>query len=213
MRHIEAIVFDMDGVLVDAREWHFLALNKALGLFGYTISPEEHKTDFDGLPTRRKLEILSSRNGLPLGMHDFINELKQKYTVELIHEFCRPSFQHQYTLKQLKIEKYRLGLASNSIMATITLMMEKTALSEYLDVVVSAENVTQGKPSPEIYQKIFSDLKLEACQVVVVEDNENGIKAASLSGAHVFEVEDPSMVSIDLIRTFINKIEDENCKQ
>jgi hypothetical protein len=92
-------------------------------------------------------------------------------------------------------------------------MMEKTALNEYLDVIVSAENVTHGKPSPEIYKKIFSDLKVEACQVVIVEDNENGIKAATLSGAHVLEVEDPSMVSLDLIRTFINKIEDENCKR
>ena len=158
MRHIKAVVFDMDGVLVDAREWHYLALNRALSLFGYSISPEDHEAEFDGLPTKKKLEMLSLRNGLPREMHGFINVLKQKYTIELIHKFCRPTFKHEYTLLQLKRENYKIGLASNSIMATIKLMMEKSALDKYLDIIVSAENVTAGKPDPEIYVKIIFSL-------------------------------------------------------
>ncbi len=211
MRHIEAVVFDMDGVLVDAREWHYIALNKALGLFGYAISLEEHETDFDGLPTRKKLEMLSARKGLPNQMHEFLNILKQKYTVDLIHKFCRPTFKHEYALKQLKADKYKIGLASNSIAATIELMMKKTSLERFLDEIVSAEEVAVGKPSPEIYEKIFEKLTVAPCNVIVIEDNENGIKAATESGAHVLRVSDPSEVDIELIRAFISEVEAKNC--
>ena len=55
MTKIKAIVFDMDGVLIDAKEWHYEALNRALGLFGYGISRYDHLSRYDGLPTRRKL--------------------------------------------------------------------------------------------------------------------------------------------------------------
>jgi beta-phosphoglucomutase len=206
VRHIEAVVFDMDGVLVDAREWHYVALNKALELFGYTISLEEHETEFDGLPTRKKLEMISARSSLPIQMHDFINTLKQKYTIDLIHKYCRPTFKHEYALKQLKLDNYKIGLASNSITATIKLMMEKTALDQYLDDFVSAEDVTNGKPSPEIYEKIFSRLGVDPCKVLVIEDNENGIRAAIRAGAHVLKVSNPSEVDLQLIYSFISEL-------
>jgi beta-phosphoglucomutase len=211
MRHIKAVVFDMDGVLVDAREWHYLALNKALDLFGYAISIDDHENSFNGLPTRKKLEILSKNNGLPQGMHGFINELKQKYTVELVHKYCRPSFKHEFALQQLKQENYKIGLASNSIIATINLMMEKTSLEKYLDSIISAESVTNGKPDPEMYLKIFEDLNVDPCNVVVVEDNQNGVLAATQAGAHVLKVADPSEVDIDRILNFIEEIEVQSC--
>ena len=78
---IRAIVFDMDGVLIDAREWHYEALNQALGLLGFSISRFDHLSTYDGLPTRRKLEMLSMERGLPRALHDFINALKQEYTI------------------------------------------------------------------------------------------------------------------------------------
>ena len=81
---IKAILFDMDGVLIEAKEWHFEALNRALDLFGMAISRVDHLSTFDGLPTRKKLELLSVDRGLPSELHEFINELKQKYTMELI---------------------------------------------------------------------------------------------------------------------------------
>ena len=56
---IKAVVFDMDGVLIDATDWHFHALNQALSLFGLEIEYEEHLSQFNGLPTKSKLKILS----------------------------------------------------------------------------------------------------------------------------------------------------------
>jgi beta-phosphoglucomutase len=206
MTHIKAVVFDMDGVLVDAREWHYIALNRALELFGYSISAEDHREIFDGLPTKKKLEMLSINNDLPVGLHGFINQLKQKYTIELIYKYCRPTFKHEYALQQLKTQGFKIGLASNSVMATIQLMMEHTALKKYLDFIISAEDVVNGKPDPEIYTKLFLKLGVDPCAVVVVEDNENGVVAATKSGAHVLRVESPREVNIEAVLSFIEEL-------
>lgn len=69
MTKIKAVIFDMDGVLIDAKEWHYEALNKALALFGFAISRQEHLDSYDGLPTRKKLEMLSSEKEPTKGLH------------------------------------------------------------------------------------------------------------------------------------------------
>ena len=100
MNQIKAVLFDMDGVLIDAREWHYEALNRALALLGYEISRYEHLTTFDGLPTARKLQMLTVERGLPAELHAFINSLKQQYTLELVATSCKPVFHHEFALAQ-----------------------------------------------------------------------------------------------------------------
>lgn len=185
---IKAIVFDMDGVLIDAKDWHYEALNKALRLFGYEINRYDHLVTYDGLPTAKKLEMLSAEKGLPVGLHTFINQLKQKYTEDMVHAHCVPKFFHEYALSRLRSEGYRLAVASNSIRKTVELMMSKSNLLPYLDFFLSNQDVKKAKPSPEIYSTAIQRLGLRPCEVMVVEDNINGIKAATGAGAHVMKV-------------------------
>lgn len=112
---IKAVLFDMDGVLIDAKNWHYEALNRALQLFGYSISRESHLSTFDGLPTRTKLEMLTKSRGLPKGLHDFLNTLKQTYTLEISYQRCKPTFNHQYALSRLKEDGYKIAVCSNSV--------------------------------------------------------------------------------------------------
>ena len=203
---IEAIIFDMDGVLIDARDWHYDALNQALTLFGYEISRHEHLTQYDGLPTRVKLQRLSLEKGLPKHLHDFINEMKQQYTMTLVHEKCRPRFQHEYALSRLKREGYRLALASNSIRDTIANMMRRSNLAGYFDLMLSNEDVTHAKPHPEIYATAMAGLGLAPHQCLVVEDNDNGIRAATAAGAHVLVVGTPDEVRYATISDRIRAI-------
>lgn len=188
MSKIKAVIFDMDGVLIDAKEWHYEALNRALALFGYEISRYDHLVTYDGLPTAKKLEMLSMEKGMPRRLHSFINELKQQYTVDKIFTDCHPVFAHEYALSMLKKEGYRIAVASNSIRHTIELMMKKSNLAGYLDFFLSNQDVTKPKPDPEIYQTAVSRLGLEPQECVVVEDNHNGIQAAKAAGTHVMEV-------------------------
>ena len=204
---IKAVVFDMDGVLINAREWHYEALNRALGLFGYSISRADHLTTFDGLPTSKKLELLTRERGLPADLHAFINEVKQLFTVEQIHMHCRPLFTHEYTLSKLKAAGYKVGLASNSIKSTIELMMQKANLATYLDVVLSNQDVTHAKPHPEMYLKAAELLKVPPAQCLVVEDNEHGIKSATAAGCHVLVVSDVNEVQLDRVLDAIRRAE------
>lgn len=204
---IKAVIFDMDGVLIEAKDWHYEALNKSLNLFGYNISRFEHLTKFDGLPTKDKLNILSAEYNLPYELHSFINEMKQNYTMEIVHTKCKPLFIHEYALSKLKMEGFKLAVASNSIKNTVVTMMEKAALTKYLDHMISNEDVEKGKPDPEMYIKTIGLLGLTPNECVVVEDNENGIRAAKAAGAHVLAVSDVTDVVYRNIKEFINSIE------
>ena len=156
MQNIKAILFDMDGVLIDAKEWHYESLNKALNLFGTEISRYDHLVTFDGLPTKKKLEMLSIEAGFPKGLHHFVNELKQVYTMEIVYAKCKPTFHHQYALSKLKDDGYSIAVCSNSVKNSIDIMMQKSNLMQYLDFFLSNQDVKQGKPHPEIYSKAIS---------------------------------------------------------
>lgn len=204
---IKAILFDMDGVLIDAKEWHFESLNRALELFGMPISRFEHLTTFDGLPTRKKLEMLSLDRGLPIQLHDFLNEMKQRYTMEIVHTRCKPKFIHEYALSSLKSRGYKLAVCSNSVRASVETMMIKAELYKYLDIMISNEDVANGKPDPEMYVKAMKQFKLEPNECLIVEDNENGIKAAQGSGGHLLVVRDVSETNLENITARISEIE------
>lgn len=210
MCNIKAILFDMDGVLIDAKEWHYEALNRALRLFGYEISRFDHIHTFDGLPTRDKLKLLSEGSNLPVGLHGFLNQLKQQYTLELIAQKCRPVFQHEYALSRLKREGFLLAVCSNSVRTTILEMMDRAKLSEYLDLILSNEDVERAKPDPEIYLAAMKRLGLEAEQCLILEDNKNGIQAAKASGGHLLKIDTVADVNYANIRDRIEQISSGN---
>ncbi len=197
----------MDGVLIEAKDWHYEALNQALQLFGYEINRFEHLTSYDGLPTSMKLKKLTLEKGLPNQLHEFINEMKQQYTVSMIQNLCRPRFNHEYALSKLKSEGYRLAVGSNSIRMTIKMMMDYAKLTDYLEFMLSNQDVKNAKPDPEIYLTAMSKMGLSPSECLVVEDNENGIKAAKASGAHLLVVKTVDEVTYDNIKNRILEIE------
>jgi beta-phosphoglucomutase len=208
MSKIKAVIFDMDGVLIEAKDWHYKALNKALLLFGMEISRYDHLVTYDGLPTKKKLEMLTAERGLPKGLHTFINDMKQQYTMEIVYVECKPKFNHEYALSKLKNEGYQMAVCSNSVRNTIEVMIQKASLDSYLTFYISNQDVTHGKPDPEMYNKAIKRMDLSPLECLIVEDNENGIKAARASGAHVMEVETVDDVNYENIKTHITKFEE-----
>ncbi|MGB8602334.1 MAG: HAD hydrolase-like protein, partial [Rhizomicrobium sp.] len=137
MAMIKAILFDMDGVLIDAKEWHYQALNRALELFGFTIEREAHLTTYDGLPTKTKLEILTQAHSLPKNLIPFINRLKQVYTLEKVYTSCKPQFIHRFALGALSREGYKIAVCSNAVRQSVETMMRLSSLYDYMDVILS----------------------------------------------------------------------------
>jgi beta-phosphoglucomutase-like phosphatase (HAD superfamily) len=204
---IKAVLFDLDGVLVDATEWHYDALNRALALFGYTISRYEHLTTYNGLPTRKKLEMLSVEKGFPRGLHSLTHKIKQKYTREEILRNCTPVFEKEFMVHQLKRDGYKLGCCSNSIRDSLELMLRGAGLIELFDFLASNEDVKNPKPDPEMYLAAFKKLKLKPEECVILEDAGHGIEAAKRSGGRLCQVSGFNDVDYARVKNFIASLE------
>lgn len=182
---IKAIIFDLDGVLVDATEIHYEALNKALGLFGHTITREEHETVYNGLPTKEKLKKLF----VPDGLKPFIAEMKKKYTDELMNTRLRPDYQKLILLMELR-GSYTLACCSNAIKTSVVNMLDRVHLLGFFEprLLLGNDEGLAPKPDPAMYHYLIGILGFQPEEVVIVEDSPHGIAAAKASGARVIEV-------------------------
>jgi HAD superfamily hydrolase (TIGR01509 family) len=198
-----AVVFDMDGVLIDARDWHFEALNDALRIFGEEISLEDHLNRFDGLPTKIKLRMLEEEGRIPSGLGSQIEAVKQERTLRAAAKLCFPNLEHLILLAELKREGYKVGVATNSIRSSASAMLSFAGVIELLDVLVTNEDVEKAKPDPAIYLKACESLGLNPSQVLVFEDNQYGIAAAKAAGCDVVEVENPQQLNLPFVESWL----------
>lgn len=185
---IKLVLFDLDGVLIDAKKIHFSALNKALPK-EYQITEQEHISTYDGLKTKQKLQMLTERKGLPLELHDFVYKLKQTLTFEEINKL-EPIPHLLVLFKALATKGFKIGVCSNSIRKTVIQSLSRTGLIEYCDVILSNEDVINSKPHPEMYWKAMSTLGVMPEETLIVEDSPTGIIAAQRSGAQHIRVKD-----------------------
>ena len=202
------IIFDLDGVLIESRELHYISLNKALAEAGeqYVINREEHLATFDGLNTTRKLELLTELKGLPTSLYDSIWNNKQKLTFELLKQIPQ-SGKLIDICQRLKELGYNIAVASNSIRESIKLSLISTGIIEYVDFYVSNQDVRRAKPFPEMYWKCMTVLNALPKNTIIIEDSHIGRQGATDSGANLLPVEDTSGVTWDAIYSKIQEVE------
>jgi HAD superfamily hydrolase (TIGR01509 family) len=208
---LKLVIFDLDGVLVDARELHYEALNRALADFGFTISRDEHLSTYDGLPTTKKLELLTENKGLQKENYDLIWKKKQQFTSLIINEEMTYDERLRGILSKLKSQGYIICVASNSIRESVKMMLIRKGLLEYIDFFYSNQDVSKPKPSSEIYLKCMIKAGVNPDETVIVEDSHIGRKAAQSSGATLCAVRDVGDVTYDHIKKHIDKV-DNNVK-
>ena len=188
---IKLIIFDLDGVLVEAKNIHYDALNEALG--EYAISWNEHLSIYDGLKTTQKLQMLTDKKGLPIEEHDSIWEKKQQITLQMLKKL-EPNEVPIELMDSLSKAGYKLAVCSNSIRKTVLTVLSKLGIMEYMDLVISNEDVQNSKPHPEMYWKAISMMSCLPEQTLIVEDSPYGLLAASRSKSHILRVKNPSEV-------------------
>jgi len=208
MEKIKLIIFDLDGVLVEAKNLHFEALNKALGE-DYSISWKEHLSRYDGLKTNQKLEMLTQEKGLPSQSHSKIWENKQKYTLEELRAL-KPNLTLQSIMSSLSEDGYKLAVCSNSIRKTVLTVLSKLGIMEFMDLVISNEDVKNSKPHPEMYWKAISVMSFLPEQTLIIEDSPYGLLAASRSKSHILRVKNPQEVTYTNIFKKLTEIENGN---
>ena len=202
---IKLIIFDLDGVLVEAKNIHYDALNEVLGE-QYAISWNEHLSTYDGLKTNQKLEMLSEIKGLPTELHKEIWEGKQKLTLQKLKEL-KPNQTLQSVMNALVEDGYKLVVCSNSIRKTVLTVLSKLGIMEFMDYIISNEDVQNSKPHPEMYWRAISKMGCLPEETLIVEDSPYGLQAAYRSKAHVLRVVNPSEVTYTNIFKKLTEIE------
>jgi HAD superfamily hydrolase (TIGR01509 family) len=199
------IIFDLDGVLVEAKQIHYDTLNQALKEIGneYVITEAEHLSTYDGLKTNQKLDMLTKAKGLPKDVHVQVWNRKQHLTIEAISQL-QTNHVLVSVFKELRDRGYKLACCSNSIRRSVLVMLSKIGLIEYMDLILSNEDVKNSKPHPEMYWKAMSMMGVLPEETLIVEDSPPGLLAASRSRASVLRVDNPYDLEISKI---IRKLE------
>ncbi|MES2677060.1 MAG: HAD-IA family hydrolase [Pseudomonadota bacterium] len=211
---IKAVIFDMDGVLIDAKDWHYEALNRALDYFGYTpISRNDHLLTFDGLSTKKKLTMHFQTKDLTVEEHEQIDQKKQELTFDIVEQKCVAYPPHVEMLEKLKSQGYLLAVCSNSIRKTVEMMLSKASIIQYFDFYLSNQDVKNSKPDPEMYNTAISRMNLNPSEALICEDNVRGIESALKSNAFVLEVGTIVDVNYKNVSDAIVKIESGNAAQ
>ena len=210
---IKLIVFDLDGVLVEAKDFHYEAFNRALSLAGEdVITKEEHSSKFDGLNTRKKLIRLTKEKGLSENKYDEIWKNKQSSTHRVIRDSVNPLDHVRIStlLRRLKSDGYKVYCASNSIRSSVKLMLVRAGYMEHIDEYFSNEDVKSPKPHSEIYLKCMVQAGVNPDECLVIEDSHIGREAAAKSGAHVLGVKNSEEVTLLNIRGAIKRADEKS---
>jgi HAD superfamily hydrolase (TIGR01509 family) len=207
MNKIKGIIFDLDGVLVDTRELHYVSLNHALSYVKFPeIKREDHIRIYDGRPTKTKLDILTTREHLPKELHRIVWEKKQEFTIDIIN-----SMQYDEEMREilgsLRRKGYKLAVASNSIRETVKMMLLRKGFLEFFDFYISNEDIKHPKPHPECYLRCINDWGFLPKEVMIIEDSRIGREGATNAGAHLCAVSDYNDVSLKKIITRLDTIE------
>lgn len=204
---IKLVIFDLDGVLVEARDMHYDALNRALNRIDekYVISREEHLSTYDGLPTTKKLNMLTEQKGLPKDKHNTVWKYKQEETVNIITNEMQYDKRLRKVLQQLKQDGLKMCVCSNSIRESTKMMLIKKGLMEYMEFYISNQDVKNSKPNPEMYLKAMINLGVAPKECVIVEDSHIGRKAALSSGGHLCGVINTPDVTYEKIKYIIDR--------
>lgn len=195
----KGILFDLDGVLIDSKDIHYTAFAEALhSLTGIALSKKTHTERFCGLPTIGKLKILQSELQLTDEQVEGIFDLKQKLTKRLIeeHDFYRDDvFDLMESLSQ---DGIKIAICSNTTRTTFDKILESLKINKFLNLTLSSNDVQAPKPSPEIFFKAMSNLKLRPGETLILEDSIPGIEAAKATGADYLEIGSSESVCVAL---------------
>jgi HAD superfamily hydrolase (TIGR01509 family) len=208
---IKLVIFDLDGVLIESKELHFHALNRALEE-KYQISIEEHLSTYDGLPTSEKLKLLTKAKGLPVDLYQTIKNDKQKHTVKLLKENIQYNQKLVDICKTLKERNYKLVCASNAIRETVKISLLQLGIIEYFDFWMSNEDVHRSKPHFEMYFKCMMLADATPGQTLIIEDSHIGRQAVLNAGCHLLPVENTHDLNIEKILKSINDIDGTDIK-
>ncbi len=180
----EAIIFDMDGVIIDSEPLWSRAEKEVFSSVGVKLTDELCRQTA-AMTTREVTSFWFKRHPWESHSLDTIENKVIDYVGTLIQEEGRAIEGIKETVIKLKNKGLKIGLATNSPNRLIPLVLEKTGIIRYFDAWCSSEHELKGKPHPDVYLAVSKKLDVAPVRCLAVEDSPTGIKAAKQAGMHV----------------------------
>jgi beta-phosphoglucomutase family hydrolase len=206
---LEAVIFDMDGVIINSEPLHYEANQQLFDKLGFSVPMNEY-SNYIGISTEKMWEDLRDKYDLNENL-DTLTDKHRKHT----HDFIRKNMNGneipgiRKILEELKDKNIKTAVASSSSKNLIETVIKGFDLCQYFDILVSGEEVEKGKPNPDIFIYAAKKLKVNIKNCLVIEDSTNGIKAAKKAGAKCIGFNNPDSHGQDLTKAdiVINKFD------
>lgn len=182
-----AVIFDLDGTLVDSEPNYYEAGRRVLAAHGHDDFTWEDHTRFIGIGTRETLTTLREEYGIPVSVDELLAE-KNRHYLELARESTEAFGGMRQLVERLHAARYPMAVASGSSRAAIAAVLVGTGLDSMLTVHVSAEDVAHGKPAPDVFLEAARRLRTAPARCVAVEDAPPGAEAARRAGMQCLAV-------------------------
>lgn len=165
----------MDGVIIDSEPLHYKVEKKIFEEYTGIFDPEFHK-EFIGVPDTTMWASFKERFNVAKDI-DYLLNLKLDLFIEEVDEVAMIEGVREL-LKLLYKDGYDLALATSNGRRVVDIVINKFGLDKYLKFSISGDEVIKGKPNPEMFLKVAKELKVDPSESLVIEDSENGVKAA-----------------------------------
>ncbi len=192
---MKAIIFDMDGVIIDSEPLHIQIERELLEEHGGTITREEHEK-FVGTTDYHIWSAFKERYNLEPSVEELVKIKKQRF-IDNLHKVKLVDNFYEFMLSVYN-EKYLLALASSNVRKAVDKVIEIFDLSKYIKVSISGEEVSKSKPDPEIFLKAAKKLGVKPTNCLVIEDAFAGVQAAKAAGMKCIGYKNPNSGRQDL---------------
>ncbi len=189
MARFAAVIFDMDGVLIDSEPLHFAVANEVLGVLGHSLSREENE-EFIGTTTEFFWEVLIERRGLP-NTAVYWQDRYDEAVLRVLSREWPPMPGVAELLRRLQTMRTKLAVASSARTSWIEATLRSIGLADVFQAQASGDDVLRGKPAPDIYLLAAERLGVAPAQCVAIEDSPNGVLSAVRAGMAVLGVRTP----------------------
>lgn len=180
-KKMKAVIFDMDGVLVDSQPYHFKADIDTMAEYG-VIKDQKFYEAFAGTLTDNRMRTLRDMFGLDVPAEELIEKREKMILDIMANEDIKPVSGIPELLRSIKALGLKTAVASSSGIELIKLVLDRLGIAVYFDSITSGNDVKMGKPSPDIFLLAAERIGAEPSECLVVEDSENGVRAAKAAG-------------------------------
>lgn len=194
---MRGFIFDMDGVIIDSEPLHFQVEQDVCKKYGVELAEKELES-YVGTRARDMWQQIKKTHGATFEVSAVLNEANKRKQAYVVSGKVEPISGIKELLAALKNNGYRIGLASSSPRPFIEAVLNSFGISDYFDVVMSGEEVANGKPAPDVYRETAEKLGVQPDACTVLEDAAHGVQAALAAGMRVIGFVNPNSGSQDL---------------